>query len=102
MLFEQDGPPSEAHIDACEPPRRLALTSQGVYGVKLEITLTQTGSVTELRFVHHLTDPKLARDFGPGWEYYLDNLVAARDGADRPDFNDYYPSMKSHFEDQRR
>ena len=101
MVFEKDGPPSEAHIDACEPPRRLALTSKGVYGVKLEITLTQTGSVTELRFVHHLSDRKLARDFGPGWEYYLDALVASRDGQPAPDFDDYYPAMKEHFEAQR-
>lgn len=34
---------------------------------------------------------------GPGWEYYLDMLVAARDGAPKPDFDDYYPTMKSYF-----
>jgi len=99
MLFEQDGPESEAHIDVCEPPRRLALTSKGAYGVKLEITLTQTGSVTELRFVHHLNERtrKMARDFGPGWEYYLDNLVAARAGETLPKFDEYYPSMQAHY-----
>jgi uncharacterized protein YndB with AHSA1/START domain len=98
-LFEQDGPESVAHIDACEPPRRLALSTQGTWGVKVEITLTQTGSVTELRFVHHLTDRKLARDFGPGWEYYLDNLVAARAGAKLPTFDEYHPSMQAHYTD---
>ncbi len=99
MLFEQDGPESVAHIDACEPPTRLALSTQGTWGVKVEITLTQTGNVTELRFVHHLTDRKLARDFGPGWEYYLDNLVAARTGAKLPTFEEYYPSMQAHYSD---
>ena len=99
MVFEQDGPESEAHIDACEPPRRLALTTKGTWGVKLEITLAQTDSVTELRFVHHLTDRKLARDFGPGWEYYLDNLVAARAGEKLPTFEEYYPSMQAHYKD---
>jgi uncharacterized protein YndB with AHSA1/START domain len=99
MVFEGDGPPSEVHIDACEPPRRLALTSKGMYGVSLEITLTQTGSVTELRFAHHLNDAnrKMARDFGPGWEYYLDNLVAARAGEKLPSFDEYYPSMQAHY-----
>jgi len=99
MVFEGEGPESEAHIDACEPPRRLALTSKGVYGVRLEITLTQTDSMTELRFVHHLTDRKLARDFGPGWEYYLDNLVAARAGEKLPTFDEYFLSMQAHYTD---
>ena len=97
MLFEQGEPVSEAHIDACEPPRRLALSTTGPYGVKLEITLAQTGSVTELRFVHHLTDRTLGRDFGPGWEYYLDNLVSARAGEKLPTFDEYYPSMQAHY-----
>lgn len=99
MVFEKDGPESEAHIDACEPPRRLALTTTGEHGVKVEITLAQTGSVTELRFVHHLLDRKLARDMGPGWEYYLDNLVAARAGEELPRFEEYYPSMQAHYTD---
>jgi uncharacterized protein YndB with AHSA1/START domain len=99
MAFEEGGPESEAHIDACEPPRRLALTTKGKWGVKVEITLAQTGNVTELRFVHHLTDRKLARDMGPGWEYYLDNLVAARAGQNLPAFDDYYPSMQAHYTD---
>lgn len=99
MAFEKDGPESEAHIDACEPPRRLALTTKGEWGVRVEITLAQTGSATELRFVHHLADRKLARDFGPGWEYYLDNLVAARADEKLPTFEDYYPSMQAHFTD---
>jgi len=99
MVFEKDGPESVAHIDACEPPRRLALTTKGEWGVKLEITLAQNGSATELRFVHHLTDRKLARDFGPGWEYYLDNLAAARAGEKLPTFDEYYPSMQAHYTD---
>ncbi|MBK9517687.1 MAG: SRPBCC family protein [Anaeromyxobacter sp.] len=99
MVFEKDGPESEAHIDACEPPRRLALTTKGEWGMTLEVTLTQAGGVTELRFVHRLTDRKLARDFGPGWEYYLDNLVAARAGEQLPAFDEYYPSMQGHYTD---
>lgn len=97
MVFEQDGPESVAHIDACEPPHRLALTTQGPHGVRVEITLVQLGSVTELRFVQHLTDRALARDMGPGWEYYLDNLVAARAGEPLPRFEEYYPSMQAHY-----
>jgi uncharacterized protein YndB with AHSA1/START domain len=97
MVMEDGAPESVAHIDACEPPRRLALSTQGKYGVNIEITLVQTDSVTELRFVHHVTDRKLARDFGPGWEYYLDNLVAARAGEKLPSFDAYYPAMQAHY-----
>lgn len=97
LLFEQGAPESEAHIDACEPPRRLALSTTGPWGVKLDISLKQIGTKTELRFVHHLSDRKLARDMGPGWEYYLDNFVAARAGEKLPTFEEYYPSMQAHY-----
>lgn len=97
MVFEKGDPESESTIEACEPPRRLALSSKGEYGVNVELTLTQTGSTTELRFVQHLADRKLARDMGPGWEYYLDNLVAARAGTKLPTFDEYYPSMQAHY-----
>jgi uncharacterized protein YndB with AHSA1/START domain len=97
MLFEGDGPLSEMHIDACEPPRHLALSSSGPWGVSIEVTLVQTGNSTKLWFVHHLTSRKLARDFGPGWEYYLDNLVAARANENLPDFKDYDPALRAHY-----
>ncbi len=97
MVFEQDGPEAEARIDACERPRHLALSTTGQWGVRIEVTLTQVGAVTELRFVHHLASHTPSRDFGPGWEYYLDNLVAARAGQPLPKFEEYYPSMQAHY-----
>jgi hypothetical protein len=36
--------------------------------------------------------------YGPGWEYYLDMLVAARDDLPAPSFDDYYPAMKPYYE----
>ena len=56
--------------------------------------------MTELRLTHHLRPGASARS-GPGWEYYLDMLVAAREGSAQPDFYEYYPGMKSYFEDLR-
>jgi hypothetical protein len=44
-----------------------------------------------------LTDRKLARDMGRGWEYYLDNLVAARAGEKLRTFEEYCPSMQAHY-----
>jgi hypothetical protein len=40
---------------------------------------------------------------GPGWEYYLDRLVAAETGGDVAaiDFDrDYYPAMQEHYREQ--
>jgi uncharacterized protein YndB with AHSA1/START domain len=98
MLHEKGQPWTNVLIDACEPPRHLAVTTKDDFGEwRLELTLTQTGDTTELRFVHHLTDRKSAGDTGPGWEYYLDMLVAAREGKPLPSFDDYYPAQKAHY-----
>lgn len=100
MAFEEGQPWFDTTIDVCEQPRHLALSSQGEWGVRLELTLVQTGETTEMTFVHHLKDRKLAKDFGPGWEYYLDNLVAAREGKPLPKFADYHPAQQPYFADQ--
>jgi uncharacterized protein YndB with AHSA1/START domain len=98
MVYEQDAPWTSARIDRCEAPWHLALTTLGEPGGwQLEVTLEQKGDTTELRFVHHLSNPALARDAGPGWEYYLDMLVAARAGEKLPSFDAYYPAMQSHY-----
>ncbi|MFI5841942.1 SRPBCC family protein [Catenuloplanes sp. NPDC051500] len=102
MSYEDGAPWMDMTIDACEPPRRLALSSVDEHGSwHLDLTLTETAGVTELRFTQHLTGTDNVGEVGPGWEYYLDALVASRNGLPMPDFNDYFPSMKDHFESQR-
>jgi uncharacterized protein YndB with AHSA1/START domain len=100
MAFEADGPASDMLIEACEPPRHLAVRAINDYGDwRLEAHLSESGGVTEMRFTHHLEDGADVGSIGPGWEYYLDNLVASRDGGTMPDFNDYYPSQKQYYLD---
>ncbi len=102
MVQEEGHPWMDLTIDACEPPRKLALSSADEHGNwRMDIVLAESGGVTELRFTPHLTDTSGAGEIGPGWEFYLDALVASRDGDPTPDFNDYYPSMKEYFEAQR-
>ena len=102
MIQEEGKPWTDMTIDACEPPRRLALSSVDEQGEwRLELVLAETAGVTELRFTQHLTGTEGVGEVGPGWEFYLDALVASRDGAPMPSFDDYYPSMKKHFEAQR-
>jgi uncharacterized protein YndB with AHSA1/START domain len=99
MVHEEGKPWTAMTIDACEPPRRLALSAVDDYGSwHLDLALTEDKGVTELRFTHHLTDTDGVGDTGPGWEYYLDALVASRDGGQAPVFDDYYPAMKEYFE----
>jgi uncharacterized protein YndB with AHSA1/START domain len=98
MTFEAGSEPAEMTIVACEPPRHLALSAENPYGSwHLELHLTETAGVTELRFVQHLDETTNVGDVGPGWEYYLDNLVASRDGTPLPKFEDYYPSQQAHY-----
>ena len=98
MAFEQGAPEAEMQIEACEAPRHLALRAVNDYGTwRLEAHLSEANGVTELRFTQHLEPQTNVGDVGPGWEYYLDNLVASRTGAAMPDFNDYYPAQKSYY-----
>lgn len=99
MAYEEQAPWFDVRIDACDPPRRLALSTTGESGSwRIELLLSHTDGRTELRLVHHLDTTDGVGEMGPGWEYYLDMLVAAREGSPTPRFDDYYPAMKPYFE----
>ncbi|MER6677453.1 SRPBCC family protein [Streptomyces sp. NPDC000983] len=99
LAFEDSAPWSPMRIDACEAPRRLAVSTKDEAGEwLLELLLTEADGTTELRLVQHLTSAEQIGEIGPGWEYYLDMLTAARTDAPRPDFEDYYPAQKAYFE----
>ena len=101
MMHEEGKPWMDMTIDACEAPHRLAVSAMEEHGGwHMELELAETEGVTELRFTHHLTSTDGVGEVGPGWEFYLDALVASRDDQPAPDFNDYYPAMKEHFEAQ--
>jgi uncharacterized protein YndB with AHSA1/START domain len=97
MGFEDQAPWLDKRIDACDPPRRLALSDESGT-MRIELLLSHTDGLTELRLVHHLEPTHEIGAYGPGWEYYLDMLVAARDDLPTPSFDDYYPAMKPHYE----
>jgi uncharacterized protein YndB with AHSA1/START domain len=97
MAYEDQAPWLDKRIDACDPPRRLAL-SDGSGNRQIELLLSHTDGLTELQLVHHLDPTDQVGAMGPGWEYYLDMLVAARDGLPTPSFDDYYPAMKPYYD----
>ena len=97
MGFEDQAPWLDKRIDACDPPRRLALSDESG-GMRIELLLSHTDGLTELQLVHHLDPADEIGAYGPGWEYYLDMLVAARDDLPTPLFADYDPAMKRYYD----
>ena len=98
MGFEDGQPWLTKKIEACEAPHRLVLTSVGSsFTSKLELGLKATGDGCELEFVQHAVNRAMVGDIGPGWEYYLDNLVASRGDGPLPKFDAYYPAQKAYF-----
>ena len=99
LAYEDQTPWCDVRIDACEPPRRLAVSMNDDAGAwRLELLLSEADGGSELTLVQHLDSVDGIGEIGPGWEYYLDMLVAARDGAPLPSFDDYYPAMKPYFD----
>ena len=103
MAFEEGDSWSAVRIDECDAPSRIAVSvtvAEELNGWDLEATLTDRDGGTELTFIHRLDDPAAAESIGPGWEYYLDMLAAARNGTERPDFGSYYPSQVTYYTKQ--
>ncbi len=98
MGFEDGQPWLTKKIEACEAPHRLVLTSVGSsFTSKLELSLKAIGDGCELEFVQHAVNRAMVGEIGPGWEYYLDNLVASRGHGPLPTFDAYYPAQKAYF-----
>ncbi|UMG91663.1 hypothetical protein [Nocardioides sp. TF02-7] len=57
--------------------------------------------MTTLVFAQSLPLLALGESMGPGWEYYLDRLVAVEGGADPATvrFDDYYPAQAPYYRD---
>jgi hypothetical protein len=93
-------------IRECDPPRALRVTSHvGEERWYLDLLLEERAGVTTLTFSQPDIDPVAAESVGPGWEFYLDRLVAAETGGDveSVDFDrDYYPTMLEHYRAQAR
>lgn len=106
MGFEGDGvEPAEYFIDVCREPHHLAITSAMDYDAEnpavwhLEFDLEEVAGTTTITFSQKVPDPTWAENIGPGWEFYLDRLVAAVTNADQSaiDFDDYYPAQSEHY-----
>lgn len=100
MRFEEGHPEMPMKVLACEAPRRLSLESVGEHGGWLiELQLEADGDDTLVSLIHHLGPDDLGGigEIGPGWEFYMDLLVAATEDTEEPTFDMYYPALKEFY-----
>lgn len=97
MRFEDHEPAISIRVLECEAPHRLVLKAEDeVGGWHLEVLVSADGDDSLVTLVHHLDSDGVdgIGEIGPGWEYYLDLLVAATEGTERPGFDNYYPALR--------
>jgi uncharacterized protein YndB with AHSA1/START domain len=85
----------------CDPPRRFAGdTSQGAGNWHLWFELDEQSGTTTLTFGQRLNPGEDVGSIGPGWEYYLDRLVAVHEGRDAAtvDWDEYFPALQPEYE----
>ena len=101
MNAEEEEATSDGVIEACDSGSSYEVKVIDEYGSwHLELRVESSDSGSRLIFVHHLDDEANLGQVGPGWEYYLDRLLAAINETTMPDFDDYYPSMEPYYEER--
>jgi len=104
MTAEEGATPEDVLIHGCDAPRHLDVESfQGGTSWRLKLDLSDTEGVTSLRFSQSvdLSDSG-ASSYGPGWEYYLDRLVAVHEDTLFAIWDEYYPSQVPYWEEELR
>ncbi|MFI7483751.1 SRPBCC domain-containing protein [Kocuria sp. M1R5S2] len=101
MTAENSDRPEPVIIRRCIPPHRLGVTlGTTADSWRVDLDLDDDDGTSLLRLTHRYPDPAELESVGPGWEYYLDRLVAAETGGDPDavDFaRDYHPAMSGYY-----
>lgn len=107
MTAEQDAPRVPVHIMECVPNQALTLRlGEGpqawVVSFYLDSDRHARQPSTTLTLVQTFTAAETLEQAGPGWEYYLDRLVAAETGGDPEAIGfvpEYLPGLVGHYRD---
>jgi uncharacterized protein YndB with AHSA1/START domain len=100
MSAEEDAAWEYVSILECHPPRRFAGDfGEGDDEWRALFHLVEGDGMTTLTFGQRLHSAAEASTVGPGWDYYLDRLVAARAGAPLPQWEHYYPAHAQFYKD---
>ena len=103
MTAEDGARPEEVLIHHCDAPRHLDVESMGESSWRMTLDLAEADGVTTLVFRHAIEAPdEGASSYGPGWEYYLDRLVATHDGTAFASWEEYYPAQLAYWTDAIR
>lgn len=102
MNAEGDGTPKQTFaILSCDSPHKLLVRAADDSGIwELGFALAEHEGITTYEFSQVIHESTVLDSTGPGWDYYLDRLVAAESGRDPTaiDFDrDYYPALSSHY-----
>jgi uncharacterized protein YndB with AHSA1/START domain len=102
MTAEDGAEPEEVRIERCDEPSTLTVAFRVADASwRVSLRLAESDGTTTLGLVHHLQPGDDLPSYGPGWEYYLDRLVAVETSRVDPDsvsFDDYYPAQAAYYE----
>jgi uncharacterized protein YndB with AHSA1/START domain len=100
MTAEASATPEQVTIIDCDPPKRLQAEFASEAGTwHLQLDVAMRGNETVLQFNQLIEQGDDITKVGPGWEYYLDRLVAIRAGLAPAPFDDYYPALVGYYDD---
>lgn len=98
MTAEDSAEPEQVTILDCDPPRRLQVQLVSEAGVwQLQLDVSTRGEHTVLQFNQLVEQGDDITGIGPGWEFYLDRLVAIRAGMPPAPFEDYHPALIGYY-----
>lgn len=98
MSAEPDAEWENVSILECTAPYRfLADAGSGENAWRVFCHLVEGGGMTTLTLGQRLNSAADAPSIGPGWDYYLDRLTAARSGRALPEWDHYYPAFSEHY-----
>ncbi|PPL19690.1 SRPBCC domain-containing protein [Microterricola pindariensis] len=100
MTSEPEAEWEYVSILECHAPHSfLAESREGPDKMRVFCHLTEAGGLTTLTLGQRLHNPAEAATMGPGWDYYLDRLIAARAGKTLPEWEHYYPAHASYYKE---
>ena len=89
MSFEEGSGSSQVTVTECAQETRFVLDwvagNGGGAPWHVAVSIADLGASTVVFLAQRISDPKQAGEVGPGWEYYLDRMLAARSGAAMPE-----------------
>ncbi|MFC6356447.1 SRPBCC domain-containing protein [Luethyella okanaganae] len=100
MSAEPDAEWEYASILECRAPYRFSIDiGEGEDKWHVFCHLSEAGGMTTLTLGQRMKSPADASTMGPGWDYYLDRLIAARAGTALPQWEHYYPAHAEYYKD---